>query len=215
MPEVESIAVRFAEAIEFLRGRLQISDEEWRRLLAAADIAAAKAADATEEAMRRDFRAAVLRAMEEGRTARSFRDDYDRIVAEHGWSYRGDAGWHSDLVFRMETANARAAGRWAQVQRTKASRPYLLYETAGDRRVRPEHRQWQGVVLPVDHPWWRTHWPPNGFNCRCYIRSLSERDLVRYGLQVTPSSDEMLSIPPDPGFAGNIGMAWDEWRAGA
>jgi SPP1 gp7 family putative phage head morphogenesis protein len=214
MPEAEGIAVRFAEAIEFLRDRLQISDAEWDALLRAAGQAAARASDSMEEAMRRDFRDAVLRALEEGGSLADFQADYARIVAEHGWSYRGDPGWHSALVFRMETNNARAAGRWEQVQRLKATRPYVRYVTAGDAKVRLEHREWHGIVLPADHPFWLTHWPPNGFNCRCDVESVSERNLARYGWQVTADDDPALSIPPDPGFSGNVGVAWQAWREG-
>jgi hypothetical protein len=35
----------------------------------------------------------------------------------HGWTYKGDSGWHSQLVFRLDTDNAFAAGRWDQAQR--------------------------------------------------------------------------------------------------
>lgn len=45
------------------------------------------------------------------------------------------------------------------------------------------HRVWQDV-MPVDDPWWLTQFPP-GWNCRCHVQSLSERDLARYGLEVS------------------------------
>jgi hypothetical protein len=35
----------------------------------------------------------------------------------HGRTYKGDSGWHSQLVFRLDTDNAFAAGRWDQAQR--------------------------------------------------------------------------------------------------
>ena len=42
-----------------------------------------------------------------------------------------------------------------------------------DARTRPEH----GVILPVDHPWWKRHYPPNGWKCRCKAMSVGPDDL--------------------------------------
>lgn len=42
------------------------------------------------------------------------------------------------------------------------------------------------MVLPVDDRWWLTR--PNGWNCRCTVMSLSERDLAQYGLKVSESA---------------------------
>jgi SPP1 gp7 family putative phage head morphogenesis protein len=47
--------------------------------------------------------------------------------------------------------------------------PYWEYQTAGDDRVRPEHRALDGVILPVDDPRWDKIYPPNGWRCRCYV----------------------------------------------
>ncbi len=45
--------------------------------------------------------------------------------------------------------------------------------------MRPLHAAWDGLVLPVDDPFWHTHYPPNGWRCRCRAVSVSERDLRR------------------------------------
>jgi hypothetical protein len=44
-------------------------------------------------------------------------------VAEHGWSYKGDSGWHSRLIFRLHANTAYSAWRWEQAQRKIAARP--------------------------------------------------------------------------------------------
>jgi SPP1 gp7 family putative phage head morphogenesis protein len=97
---------------------------------------------------------------------------------------------------------SRAAGHWARIQELKKVAPYLRYSSIRDRRTRPAHRRWHGTILPVDHPWWDTHFPPCGWNCRCTVQQLSERDLKRYGWQ--PSKR-----PPDDGPPRGF------WRAGA
>ena len=42
-----------------------------------------------------------------------------------------------------------------------------MYDAVNDSRTRPQHLEWDGLVLPVDHPFWKTHAPPNGWGCRC------------------------------------------------
>ncbi len=48
----------------------------------------------------------------------------------------------------------------------------------------------RGTVLPWDHPFWRTHYPPNGWRCRCAVQQLGKDDLERFGLEVSEN-------PPD------------------
>lgn len=47
--------------------------------------------------------------------------------------------------------------------------PYWKYTTAGDPLVRRDHAQLDGIILPVNDPIWDQLYPPNGWNCRCYI----------------------------------------------
>ena len=47
--------------------------------------------------------------------------------------------------------------------------PYWKYTTAGDKNVRPEHASLNGLILPANDPIWDRLFPPNGWNCRCYI----------------------------------------------
>lgn len=81
------------------------------------------------------------------------------------------------------------AERWDKIQQNKENRPYLLYRTAGDNSVRPTHKTLDGILLPVNHSFWDSHFPPNGFGCRCGIRTVSERDLKKKGWEVTPEHE--------------------------
>ena len=54
--------------------------------------------------------------------------------------------------------------------------PYARYVTQDDDRVRPLHRSWHGVTLPIDHPWWATHRPPNGWRCRCRVVGVTQQE---------------------------------------
>lgn len=130
-------------------------------------------------------------------------------------------------IFDVNMRQSHAAGRWQRIQRDKKRRPLLMYRTMRDERVRASHAAWDGLVLPVDDPWWDTHYWPNGWRCRCDGTSMSEEDLQRrlangeklsttappeqLVTYVNPRTGEVAAIPygVDPGFAYNPGKQRD------
>ncbi|WP_180048674.1 phage minor head protein [Acinetobacter sp. YH12144] len=87
-----------------------------------------------------------------------------------------------DNVFRTNIQNAYGHGRWIQQNRNKAKRPYLMYSAIDDSRVRPAHLVLNRIVLPIDHPFWLTHYPPVAFRCRCTVIALTEAQALKYGI---------------------------------
>lgn len=219
-PGVKS-GVKPGAAIDFLRRRLKLKPEAFNVLAREADAAARDRAAGMGDALFQDILAAVLEALEAGTALSDFTRDFDQLTKAHGWSGDNEAGWRSALTFRTMTAQAMAAGRWAEIQRMKKRRPFIRYVTAGDHRVRHEHAAWHGLILPVEDPFWQTHFPPNGFNCRCHVQSVAARDLARYGWAVSESPPvetvikfvrvkgvlKPVETPKgiDPGFAFNPG----------
>lgn len=41
------------------------------------------------------------------------------------------------------------------------------YATVGDDRVRDDHKVLDGIIAPWKSDFWKTHYPPNAWNCRC------------------------------------------------
>jgi hypothetical protein len=113
-----------------------------------------------------------------------FQQQFDEIVEKYGWTYTGQRAWRSALIYDTNVRAAYAQGRYQQQfsPQMKKRRPYLQYRL-GDvaTRHRAEHEKWDRLILPADDPWWDTHYPPNGFGCKCRAFSLSERDLKRMG----------------------------------
>lgn len=83
------------------------------------------------------------------------------------------------LIFDTNVRQALAAGQWQRMLRNKQSHPYVRYVSMDDSRVRPLHRAWHNTVLPIDHPWWQTHRPPNGYRCRCRVVGLTRAEYER------------------------------------
>ncbi len=215
--------VPFQEAIDFYRQKVRLPTRTWTDLWEGMHARAFVVAGAVKAELVADFHNAVTRAIEEGRTLNDFRKDFDAIVARHGWSYNGSRGWRSGVIYNTNMRMAHSAGRWQQAQRLKDRRPYLRYIAVQDSRTRPEHMSWHDTVLPVDHAFWHSHTPPNGWNCRCTFQTLSDTDMKRRGLNVTeppeieietrqvntPQGKVPVRVPKgiDTGFGYNVGEA--------
>lgn len=178
----------FAEQVAAFR--LRLADlrptRAWTDLWQAEHDRAFMVAGALKADLLADLAAAVQKAIEEGTGIERFRADFREIVERHGWhgwtgndSKRGRA-WRTKVIYKTNMATTYAAGRWAQLM--KAGYPLLVYRHGGSLEPRPEHLSWDGLILPVDHPFWRTHAPPNGWGCSCFVTGArSVRDAVRKG----------------------------------
>mgnify|MGYP001765339522 CR=1 FL=1 len=208
-----------------------------------------------------EFKAAIDAAIAEGKGFEAFREDMRTRLTPHGWWGPREVAdpegrWGTKTVdfsaprrlqvtFWSNIRAARAAGQWDRIQRTKRALPFLLYvrTTANDPRL--EHLGWAGIILPVDHPWWRTHFPPNGWMCKCAVRQISADGAAGYlrtGTATAPDgtsypiiyraeppddgpavpflnrrTGEITHVPPgiDPGWHTNPGLAASRRRASA
>ncbi len=98
------------------------------------------------------------------------------------------------LIYDVNTRTASAAGQWERFEKSKRALPYLRYVTKRDEKVREQHRSWNNLVLPVDHPFWNTHAPPNGWNCRCSLVGMTQND---YDKGKSPRGDSLYKDAPD------------------
>lgn len=89
---------------------------------------------------------------------------------------------------------SQAARQWKDFQANKDLFPNLKYMTIGDDKVRHEHAKLHGVIRPIDDPFWDTHYPPNGWRCRCYVKATAE-----------DANSTKIDIQPEKGFGINVG----------
>jgi SPP1 gp7 family putative phage head morphogenesis protein len=224
------------EAVRFFERKYDLRGFDWRDVWQHEHAAAFTVAKAMRMDILADIRAATLAAIRDGTTFRDFQQQLEPLLRSKGWWGRqrmtDPATGETRIVqlgsprrlrtiFDTNLRTAHAAGRWERIQRVKDRRPYLRYVAVLDDATRPEHRRWHGTVLPADDPWWRTHYPPNGWGCRCAVQQLSERDLQRLGIKLSrrPATrprpwrnrrtGETIRVPDgiDPGFAYNVGRA--------
>jgi hypothetical protein len=177
---VTPTSLPFQEAIDFFRGKLNLPTETWTDLWQSQHDWGFVVAGASKAALVADFHAAVLKVIGQGVTLESFRKDFDRIVATHGWDYKGGRDWRSRIIYGTNLRTAYQAGRWKQLQ--ESGLPYWIYRHShAVVRPRPQHLAWDGLVLRKDDPWWKTHYPPNGWGCMCSVTAVSQAGLEKMG----------------------------------
>ena len=175
------------------------------------------------------------KVVDEGLTLADFKKDLIPKLQKAGWWGKKDVidpltgqvtkaqlGSASRLenIFRTTLQSAYAVGQWQSIEANKETAPFLMYDAVEDSRTRPEHQQWNGTVRPVDDPFWQTHYPPNGWNCRCGTIQMSRDELKLYGLKPSPKpkikkrkwvnprtgKPRTIAADLDPGWDHNPGM---------
>jgi hypothetical protein len=219
MPISASFNQPFDLQVRFLRRKLDLPTEKWTDVQKAAHDRAFVVAGAMKADLVADLHAAVNRSAEDGLGIEAFRKDFAAIVARHGWTgWTGEGSaagraWRTRVIYQTNMATSYAAGRWAQVNDPDlaAFRPYIKYHHAdGVMHPRPQHVSWNGLVLPRDHPFWKTHAPPNGWGCHCFVSAASQADYDKAttaGRAEPPGGWDAVS--PKTGAPVGIDKGWD------
>ena len=89
--------------------------------------------------------------------------------------------------------------------------PFWEYLTVEDEHVRDSHKLLHGVILPYNDPLWNIIFPPNGWNCRCRVRSKMKHQVegVDFDAMRARVSEHLAS----PEFALAKKQGWDVNRA--
>lgn len=177
-----TIFVPFQEQIEFFRAKIKLPTAKWDDIWQAAHDRAFVVAGAAKADLLDDLVRAVDKAESTGTTLETFRADFRQIVFNrgwHGWTGEGtDAGfaWRTRVIYETNLRTSYAAGREAQLADPglQALLPYRRYvHNDSVLNPRPQHLAWNGLTLPHDHPFWKTHSPPNGWGCRCRVTAVA------------------------------------------
>lgn len=238
-----------ADAVAYMRdktvgGRFSF---DWRDVWQEEHLTSFVVAKMTAADLLADVHQGVLDAIEQGWTRRMFIDRLRPLLEERGWwgvkeqldpvtgrmrPVRLGSPRRLGIIYDTNMRMAHAAGRWQRFEAAKGALPYLVYTAVQDERTRHDHARWGGrgaprVVLPIDHPFWRTHYPPNGWRCRCIVMAANAAMLEGWGLKVTTEAElealdwkktrpwlnkrtgrtEAVPAGIDPGFAYNVGQA--------
>jgi len=230
--ELPAADVAPEEAIAFFRSKGFRIGFNWQDVFREEHARWFTVAKAMSRDLLEDIRAAVDAAIADGTTLETFRKELRPTLEAKGWWGKKlmldpATGQHElvqlgsprrlKTIFDTNVRTAYQAGKWQRIDRTKIAFPFLEYSSVMDGRERPEHHAWDGIILPVDHPWWDTHYGPCDWNCRCTAIQRSQRMLDRMGKKVDaaapPANPSYQAVNKRSGevfdLERGIGKGWD------
>lgn len=113
--------------------------------------------------------------------------------------------WRLRTIYQANVQSAYMAGRYKQQMENSDKRPYWMYVAIQDDNTRPDHALLNGRVFRADDPIWETLYPPNGWGCRCRVRTLSQKRLEQLGLTVQQSGNRLSMTRVDAGYDPRTG----------
>lgn len=213
----------------FFEGKGLLVTGSWQSIWEAEHARAFTVANLARLDLLQEIHGALAEAIQQGQDYRTFAKGLvPKLQAAGWWDQPVPEGkplspQRLQLIYDTNLRTSYMAAKWGRIQRLKKRRPFLRYNTMGDARVRPAHRAWEGITRPVDDPFWGTHYPPNGWRCRCTVEQLSRDEMAAEGIEVTPDgalptgtstftnriTGEVTTVPAgiDPGWAYNVGQA--------
>lgn len=107
--------------------------------------------------------------------------------------------------YQHAIGTAQMAVKWDDF--AKDGDKYLLqYRTAGDGKVREDHRLLDGTTLPPSDPFWNKYYPPNGWGCRCTA--------VQVRAEKYPASDPKMAMTRGDNATDGVKQRMFRYNAG-
>lgn len=203
------------QAVEFLRQKKMLAAKVFAKDLKESALArAATIARLSSAEMTKDIYQSLETAMREGKPLHQWKKELVGEFERKGWLAGHDKKISKGIdgklladpktgeyfgtprrlntIYRVNMQSAYSAARYQRLRDNVDNRPYWQYSAVGDARTRPAHLALSGKIYRYDDPFWTTFYPPNGFNCRCTVIALSDRDLARRGIDEVGDSSEFL-----------------------
>lgn len=204
----------FAAQIDYLRQKLRLPTKRWDEIQGAAHDRAFVVAGAAKADLLADLHQAVVDRASDGKGLQAFRKDFKAVVAKHGWTgWTGEdtpegVAWRTRVIYQTNMSTSYSAGRWRQMSDPEVLElhPYWRYiHSDGVLHPREHHLAWHGLTLPAKHPFFKTHFAPNGWGCQCRITSVTLKEglaSARAGLGEPPEGWDQL----DPKTGAPVGI---------
>ncbi len=192
------------KAVEYFKSKGYTFSWNWKDTWQEAHAKAFTVAKVMRLDILQDIKDMVHKSLDEGITLQQFTKELMPKLQAKGWWGRrllGDetgaatvqlgSPYRLRTIYQTNLQTSYMAGRYKDFMDNIADRPYWQYVAVMDSRTRPSHAALNGKVFRYDDPFWKAFFPPNGWNCRCRVRALSERNLKSKGITPETSEDKL------------------------
>lgn len=183
----------FAEAVEAIRRRIVITDEELTALTAVSADWAFWAAGLAQLRMVQDLLDSLTAAVRRGTGLDAWKRKLPALLRA-AWG-KGSA-FRLETIFRNAVQHAFSRGRYKQMTHpaVKRFRPYWLFDAVDDARTTPICKERDRIIREADDPWWFSNYPPLHHRCRSGVRTLRAAQAKRMGITTDEQIAETESI---------------------
>lgn len=101
--------------------------------------------------------------------------------------------------YDLALQSAQQAEHWQRIQEEKDSFPFLQYNAILDGHETQLCHNLDGIIKPVDDPFWNTRFPPNHWRCRSVVDPLADDE----DNQATETAKDLPALPDM--FNNNVG----------
>lgn len=188
-------------AVDYLKAKGYAITWNWQEALEDAHARAFTVAKVTRMDVLETIRTATVEAIEKGIPEREYINNLRPKLEALGWwgkvkvsningteqTIQLGSPRRLQTILRTNKITAYHIARYAEQMANADEQPYWQYLAIKDSRTRASHLALHEKVYRFDDPIWDVMYPPNGLNCRCRVRALSQRRLDKMGLEVSQS----------------------------
>lgn len=138
-----------------------------------------------------------------------FTKEAKEIIPQYNYTGEEPPEGHLKTNFRTAVTSAYHGSLWKKYQESGVVA--LKYMTRNDDKVREDHQKLHGRIFLLTDPIWEKIYPPNGWNCRCYVKPIFRTDNERIQPVTERGSKREREIVEDAGvtkeFQRNTGIS--------
>lgn len=134
-----------------------------------------------------DIQESLIKAKEEGKPFKQWKNELKPTLIEKGWYGEVEAinpttGEVKNIfvgsrrlknIFDTNMRVAYAKGRYESQMQSDGE--YFYYSAILDSVTRPGHSKLHGTILLKTDPFWDKNYPPNAWRCRCKVRTYTKK----------------------------------------
>ncbi len=99
--------------------------------------------------------------------------------------------------YNTAIASAQMGSKWQDIQANRHTLPLLQMDVIVDAQTSDICKPLEGIIKPIDDPFWATYYPPNHFACRTIVRQLAKG-------KITPDNEIVHPEKVPPMFKTNL-----------